>query len=148
MKKLILLSSVCLLGVALITPDARAIAPFKKAFFEKYVDKSDNEELKEKFKKASCYTCHVKGEKKEVRNAYGQELAKLIEGDASARIKEAGKSGDDARTAEQDKILKELDKAFDTVAKKESKSKVKYGDFLKQGQLPSEDEQAGEQNAE
>ena len=52
------------------------------------------------------------------------------------------------RKAETETILKELDKAFDTVAKKESKSKVKYGDFLKQGKLPSEDEQAEEQNAE
>ena len=140
MKKLILLSAACLFCVALVAPDARAIAPFKKAFQEKYVDKSDNEEFKEKFKKASCNTCHVKGEKKEVRNAYGEELSKLIEGDANARIKEAGKAGDEARTAETEKALKELQKAFEEVAKMESKSKVKYGDLLKQGKLPVEEE--------
>ena len=119
---------------------AQAIAPFKKAFQVKYIDKSDSEELKEKFKKASCNTCHVKAKKKDVRNPYGAELSKLIEGDANARIKEAGEAGKDAREAETAKILKELDKAFDEVAKKESKSKVKYGDLIQQGKLPVEEE--------
>ena len=141
MKKLILFGAACLFSFALVAPNAQAIAPFKKAFQEKYVDKSDNEQLEEKFKKAGCNTCHVKGEKKEVRNDYGKELSKLIEGDANARIKEAGEAGKDARTAETEKILKELDKAFDEVAKKENKSKVKYGELIKQGKLPVEEEE-------
>ena len=148
MKKLILVGAACLFSLSLALPDAQALAPFKKAFQEKYVDKSENEQLKESFKKASCNTCHIKGEAKEKRNAYADELSKLIEGDANQRIKEARKAGDDAGKAETEKVLKELDKAFDEVAKKESKNKIKYGELLKQGQLPIDEKEAAEQESE
>ena len=138
MKQFVLLGLTGLVSLSLGLPSAQAIAPFKKAFQEKYVDKSEHEELKASFKKASCNTCHVKGEAKEKRNDYGEELSKLIEGDANQRIKTAREAGSEAGKAETDKILKELDKAFDTVAKKESKSKIKYGDLLKAGKLPVE----------
>ena len=138
MKRIVLFSLVCLLLSSFTLPQACALAPFKKAFQEKYVDKSEHETLKASFKKASCNTCHIKGEGKEERNDYGDELAKLIEGDANQRIKSAREVGDDARKAETEKILKELDKAFDEVAKKESKSKIKYGELLKAGKLPVE----------
>ena len=139
MKKSMLLALACLLGLALAAPPARALAPFKKAFQDKYVNKSDKEELKAAFKKAGCNTCHIRGEEKSKRNAYGDELAKLIEGDANQRIKDAGKESDAARKAMQKTILKELDKAFDEVAKLESPSKVLYADLLKEGKLPIED---------
>ncbi len=148
MRYCVLLSLACFLSVSFAAPSVFGLAPFKKAFQEKYIDKSDNEELQAKFKKAGCNTCHIKGESKKKRNSYGEELAKLIDGDANARIKEAGQAGKEARKAETEIILKELDKAFETVANKESKSKVKYGDFLKQGKLPTEDEETEEQKAE
>ncbi len=138
MKQLVLLGVACLVSVSFAIPSAQALAPFKKAFQEKYVDKSEHEDLKASFKKASCNTCHVKGEAKEKRNDYGEELSKLIEGDANQRIKTAREAGSEAGKAETDKVLKELDKAFDAVAKKESKSKIKYGDLLKEGKLPVE----------
>ena len=132
---------VCVLtcsAVCLLTPQAKAIAPFKKAFQEKYVDPSDSEEFKGAFKKASCNTCHVKGEKKDKRNAYGDELAKLIEGDANQRIKDARKEGgSDAAKQETVKVVKELNKAFEEVAKKKAKSGESYGDIIKSGKLPT-----------
>ena len=136
MKKLITLCMVCAMVTSWMAPSARALAPFKKAFQEKYVDGSDNEALKEAFKKASCNTCHLKGKKKEERNPYGEELAKLIEGDANARIKAAGKNGQDARKAETEKILAELDKAFDEVAKKEAPEGGTFGERIAAGKLP------------
>ena len=44
---------------------ATANAPFNKAFDEKYVKKCNNEEFSKVFKKAGCYTCHVKKKKKD-----------------------------------------------------------------------------------
>ena len=137
MKRIVTLSILCLAVLSWLVPSAHALAPFKKAFQEKYVDKSSHQELKDAFKTASCNTCHVKDQKKDVRNAYGDELAKLIEGDANKRMKEAGKNGDEARKAEEMKILQELEKAFEEVAKLKSKSGQTYGELIEAGQLPS-----------
>ena len=73
-----------------------------------------------------------KGEKKDKRNAYGQELAKLIEGNAKERIKKAGAG----KKAETERVLEELSKAFDKVEKIKAKSGGTYGDLLKEGKLP------------
>lgn len=124
--------------VCLLTAQAKAIAPFKKAFQQKYVDTSDSEEFKGAFKKASCNTCHVKGEKKDKRNAYGEELAKLIEGDANQRIKDARKEGGSAAAKkETEKVVKELEKAFEEVAKMKSESGQSYGEIIESGKLPA-----------
>lgn len=126
-------------AVCFLTPQVKAIAPFKKAFQKKYVDPSDNEEFKGAFKKASCNTCHVKGEKKDKRNAYSNEIAKLIEGDANQRIKDARKEGgSDAAKQETAKVVQELEKAFEEVAKMKSKSGESYGDIISSGKLPTE----------
>lgn len=131
---------ICLAGVAAVScpaPSAKAVAPFKKAFQEEYVDGSTNEEFKAAFKKASCNTCHIKGKKKEERNPYGDELSKLIDGDANLRIKEAGKNGAAARKKETAKILAELDKAFDVVAEMESPDGTTFGQRISAGKLPA-----------
>lgn len=137
MKKLVSLCIIASLVVGALSPRVQALAPFKKEFQKKYVDKIDNADLKAAFKKASCNTCHVKGEKKDQRNDYGDELAKLIEGDANMRIKAAGKVSPDARKAEQAKVLKELEKAFDEVGKMKPKdSDTTYEEKIKSGELP------------
>jgi hypothetical protein len=136
MKKLVFLCVLSALAVSGATSRAVALTQFKKAFQEKYVDVSSSAELKEAFKKANCNTCHIKGAKtKDERNAYGQELAKLIEGDANKRIKDAGETG---RKAETEKILAELQKAFEEVANIKTESGETYGDRIKAGKLPVE----------
>ena len=137
MGRISFLFLICALTVTCLSPSAKAIAPFKKAFQTKYVNPSDNASLKAAFKKASCNTCHVKGKKKTTRNAYGEELSKLIEGNANKRIKEAGKDGKDARKAMQAQILKELDEVFDKVGKMPSgDGEPSYDDLIQSGQLP------------
>lgn len=137
MKRFALLCVACMTTVALISPKAEAIAPFKKAFQQKYVDTTDNDEFKQDFKKSSCNACHVKGEKKTVRNAYGDELAKILEGNANERIKAAGKEGgSDGRKAETEKVLKELDVAFGKVEKAKASSGQTYGEMLENGEIP------------
>jgi hypothetical protein len=133
---------VVLLGGALLMfgsiRSADALPAFKKAFEAKYVDNNKDEAFKEVVKKQSCNVCHVKGESKKERNAFGDALAQLIEGDAQARLKEAG----DNKSAEEEKILKELEEAFKKVeATKidpENTNSETYGDRLKANKLPVE----------
>ena len=138
MKKYVLICLLCVVSLSWLAPTAKAIAPFKKAFQEKYVNESENEDFKAAFKKASCNVCHIKGEKKDQRNKYAEELSKLIEGDANQRIMDAGKDGADARKAETAKILKELEKAIETVDKMESPDGTPYGKRIAEGKLPVE----------
>ena len=113
-----------------------ALPEFKKAFDVKYVKKSKNVQFKADFKKAACNTCHVKGKKKDHNNAYGKELAKLIEGAAAARKKEATKESPENGKAMKATILKELEAAFLKVEKLKTKEGKIYGELLKEGKLP------------
>lgn len=135
MKKVCLtLVAIAVAASASLQP-ALALPPFKKQFQEKYVDDADDA-MKDAFKKASCNTCHVKGEEKDVQNAYAMELAKLIEGNAKERLAEAKKNGTD--DSEKEAIAKELEEAFKKVEEMKSPSGEKYGELLKAGKLPIE----------
>jgi hypothetical protein len=116
-----------------------AMPPFRKAFEDKYVKEHPKAEFQAAAKKAMCNICHVQGKPKTVNNAYGEELAKLIEGKASDRLKKAGDSG---KEAEQEKLLAELEAAFAKVEKVKVDSKDSasptYGDLIKAGKLPVE----------
>lgn len=117
---------------------AQALPAFKKAFQDKYVENSTSEEFKAAFKKESCNTCHVKGEEKTTRNDYGKALSKILGGNVAKSLKAAKASGGAAgQKAELNKVLKELDKAFDTVADEKSPSGKTYGDLIKAGKLPN-----------
>ncbi len=130
----ILLSVLVLCG--LLTPPAGAITEFKKAFKEKYADPSDSEAFKAAVRKAGCFVCHVKGEEKDVRNAYGAELEKFIEGSVETRLKEATDKG--TKKEEIEKLLKELEAAFPKVEELTNEAGEKFGDRIKAGQLPFE----------
>ncbi|MCA9247276.1 MAG: hypothetical protein KDA42_09185 [Planctomycetales bacterium] len=135
MKKICLtLVALAVAATANLKP-AQALPPFKKQFQQKYVD-DGSDALKDAFKKASCNACHVKGEEKDVQNAYGEALAKYIEGDAKDRIEEAKKNGTD--DAEKEKVAKELEEAFKKVEEMKSPSGETYGERLKAGKLPIE----------
>jgi hypothetical protein len=131
----IVLSSLVTLSV--LAGTASATAPFKKAFDQAYVKKSDSDEFKSAFKKSGCYTCHVKGKKKDWLNLYGQEIAKLIDGNAKQRVDEAKKKGSGERKAEVAKIKKELELAFTKVGKVKSPSGVVYEELFKSHKLPT-----------
>lgn len=127
------------IGVSVIQ-QASAIAPFKKAFDEEFVSKSDSEEFKAAFKKAGCNTCHLKGQKKEIEhlNDFAKELEKRIEGNANERIKEAREAG--TQKEETEKVLAELKKAFEEVVKVKTKAGDTFGDRIKAGKLPASEE--------
>lgn len=113
---------------------ASALPQFKKDFADKYVEGSGDAAWEETVKKAGCNLCHVKGEGKEVRNAYGEALAKLIEGDAKDRLAKAKEQGTD--DAEKEKLTKELMEAFKKVETMKSPSGPTYGELLKAHKLP------------
>ena len=135
-NKFLLLCLGAAVAVSAFSSNALALPEFKKAFEEKYVKKSKNAQFKADFKKAGCNTCHVKGKKKVMRNAYGDELAKLIEGDANKRINEAKKQDAAAGKDETAKVLEELDKAFDDASKLNDPNGQPYGEIIESGKLP------------
>jgi len=127
-----------LLGVATVaafsaTP-AFALPSFKKLFDQAYVAESGDAAFQEAFKKAGCNACHVKGKPKSMRNAYGEEIAKLIPGDAKDRISEAKEAGTD--DAEKAKVDKEFMDALKKVEALKSAGGRTYGEILKAHELP------------
>lgn len=115
---------------------ALAIAPFKKAFEEKYVKDSNNSQFQEEFRKAGCNVCHVKDKKKDVVNAFGMQLAELIEGSAKDRIDDATKKGAAAKTAEEQKLVKEFQAALEKVQAMKSPSGATYAELFQTHKLP------------
>ena len=116
-----------------------AVAPFKKAFDAKYVKESGDEDFQTTFRKTGCYTCHVKGKKKDFVNAYGWELAELLEGNAKDRIAAARKNGKDAKKAEEQKLTKELEVAMQKAEAIQTLSGDTYGELFKAHGLPTAD---------
>ncbi len=123
------------MGILWHAPVARAIPPFSKEFVTKYV-KSDSADEKDKafaelvLKTAKCNVCHVAGQDKKMRNAYGTELAKLLKKDnfKSERLQ-----------AEQEKATAEIVAALDAVAalKSAGEGSPTFGELIAQGKLPA-----------
>ncbi len=126
-------------AVGLSASRADALAIFKKAFEAKYADKKTLPDYNRVVRKAGCFVCHRKGEpgekvSKDERNAYGDELAKLIEGDANARLLEAKEAGNgDAVKA---LLLEELDAAMKAAEEIDNADGVAYGELIKDHKLP------------
>lgn len=137
MKRFLIGLVVALIAFGGSVQQSLALPQFKKAFDEKYTNKSENAEFKAAAKKEGCNICHVKGEKeKSKQNDYGKELNKLIEGDAEHRLKDAEAAGN--KDEELKKILAELDEAFKKVEAMKNADGETYGDRLKGSKLPVE----------
>jgi hypothetical protein len=128
-----------LLSISIWCAPASAVTPFAKAFDEKYVKNHPVEAFRTAFKKTRCNVCHVKGEPKTVCNAYGNELAKFIEGNAEERIRTA--RAEKRLKEEEQQLLKELNAAFDEVEKVKTDGantdSPTYGDKIRAGELPT-----------
>lgn len=115
---------------------AVAIPPFKKAFEQKYAAVLEDQEVKKTFRKANCNICHLKGKKKDVRNAYGSQLAELIEGGAKERIDIAKEAGDEQVKAVTEQLVAELNEALVQAEEMEKEPGQKFGEIIKSGALP------------
>jgi len=111
---------------------ALAIPPFWAQFEAKYVKKDATDEKQKAFAatlvETKCNVCHIKGKEKKERNAYGMELAKLLNKKdfSPERMK-----------AEPDKANQEIQAALDKVAA--MKSSFTFGELITVGALPGGD---------
>jgi Leucine Rich Repeat (LRR) protein len=118
-------------------PTAQALPPFFKEFQAKYV-KADSADEKDKAfantvtQTAKCNVCHVAGQDKKARNAYGKQLAMLLKKDnfKAERLK-----------AEAEKCTAEIVAALDAVAAMKSAEgeSPTFGELIAQGKLPGGD---------
>jgi hypothetical protein len=115
--------------IAATTTPALAIKEFNDQWTKSYVESSDNAGLKELAASAKCNVCHVNGEKKSVRNAYGAELGKLAK---AKELKPLAKS-DPAKFEET------LTAAFKKVEEMKAADGKTFGEKIKAGQLPGGD---------
>ncbi len=126
-----------LASVILSSNAALAIAPYKKVFDAAYVKTSENAEFQAAFKKASCYTCHVKGKKKDYLNAYGLKLAEFVEGNAKDQIDEAKKKGKDQKKAKEEELAKAFGPVMKKVEAEKSPNGKTYAEMFKALTLPT-----------
>lgn len=128
MKRLALMFG-CLL---LLASPAMAIGEFGKQWKEKYTTGDDvSAEFKSAAKKANCNICHVnKEDKKKVRNEYGQALHKFLKAEDFPK---------DYVKANPEEAQKKIFEGFDKAAELMSKDGKKFGDKIKEGELPATD---------
>lgn len=116
---------------------ALALPPFFKEFQATYLKPDSSDEQEQAFAKqvtdsVKCNVCHVQGEKKTVRNAYGTQLSELLKKDnfKADRLK-----------AEPDKCKAEIVAAFEAVASKKSgdENSPTFGELIAQHKLPGGD---------
>lgn len=106
---------------------ASAIPLFYSQFEAKYAGNGAAPEFVALVKETKCNVCHIKGEKKSVRNSYGETLHKL------GLEKENYKK--ERVDTEKDAVEKEITAAFEKAAAEKNGSGT-YGDLFKTGKLP------------
>lgn len=126
-----------LLAAMMMTSPAMAITHFRKVWNDHHVPSKGPEaekvdpEFRSAVRKAGCFVCHVKGEKKEeARNEYGEALSKFLDSE---------KFDKDRIKAEPEKVEEEILKAFEEVAKMKSKDGKAFGEKIQAGELPATD---------
>lgn len=114
----------------LSAPSAKAIKNFQKDFIVRYVQPRDDDPkeaaqkkamLAQAIEKAKCNICHD-GKDKKRRNAYGEELAKLLNKKADAENTE--------------KVIKALEVVAKIKSDPGSENSPAFGDLIDQGKLP------------
>jgi hypothetical protein len=116
MKKFIPIVVIAAVCMSSATQTALAIKPFDDAWREYYLKETKDEDLKKLAGEAKCNICHVQGEKKTVRNPYGEALDKLLD-----------KKDYDAKRlkAAPEKVKEELEAAFKKVEEEKGKGQEK-----------------------
>ncbi|MEM1068576.1 MAG: hypothetical protein AAGG48_08595 [Planctomycetota bacterium] len=127
MKRLLIVFS-CLM---LCASPAMAISEFGKQWKEKYLGGEDvDEDFKRAGRKAGCYVCHVKGEKKEVQNEYGIALKKYLKAKDFPR---------EYVKAKPEEAKKKILEGFKKAGELESKDGKKFSEKLEKNELPATD---------
>lgn len=128
-----LLTAALFAGSASVFPTSQAQADpaFKKGFETLYVKKDSTDPkdvaLADAVKKAKCNVCHM-GKSKKMRNAYGEELAKLLD-----------RKKDRKNTA---KIEEAIKKVGEMKSDTDDENSPTYGELIAEGKLPVEVEES------
>lgn len=129
MKKFSLVLVLGALAWVLPCGNAEAIPLFNMKFQERYAGEKANADFAKLVKDtAKCNVCHVEGEKKTVRNAYGEALH-----DAGLDKKKYPK---ERVESEAEAVGKEITAAFDKAEAAKSPSGKTFGELIKAGKLP------------
>ncbi len=100
--------------------DASAHSAFKKAF-----------QTKIKAASVKCDACHVKGQKKDVRNDFGKVFAKLLKDKKLTDLyNTAKKEGTDARKKAEEKMAKEFLAVLDKAKAEKSPAGATWGSLI------------------
>ena len=110
---------------------ALAISEFGKQWKNHYLNKDTDADFMKKGRKAGCYVCHTKGQdKKKVRNEYGNAVHKFL------KAKDFPK---DYVKANPEEAKKKILEGFKKGAEAKSKDGKKFGDKIKNNELPATD---------
>lgn len=108
-----------------------AISIFHVHWKDHYLTGNNNGIFVNTARKAGCYVCHIKGERKEdVRNEYGAALAACLSADDFPK---------DWAKANPEEAKKRIIAALEKVEEELSADKKKFGDKIKNGSLPAVD---------
>jgi hypothetical protein len=113
---------------SILAQPAHALGEFGKVWSKHYLGKDADPDFTKAMKKEGCNICHLKGEKKDKRNEYGQALDKFL--DKKEFPKDYYKNNEEEATK---KIVEALKKA----EAEESKSGQKFGDRIKANEKPA-----------
>lgn len=136
MKRTFGLSTLLIVAVVMVAQSgvAPATSEFSKEWKNQYLNEENNSNLNDEFKrsarKAGCYVCHVKGEKKTVRNEYGKATHKFLDKE---------KLNKDFIKANPEEAKKLLMEGFKKANELKSSDGQKFGDKIKNNELPATD---------
>lgn len=116
----------------LLTSPAMAITEFSKQWKDAYADGDDvDPDFLSAVKKAKCYVCHVyKADKKKVRNEYGEAIREYLKADDFPR---------DYLKANPEEAKQKILAGFKKADEHKSKDGMKFGDKIKNNELPATD---------
>ena len=108
-----IIAGLLLATLAFVSSSAEAHSGFKKYLSEKMPNK-----------KLTCNVCHVPGQKKNVRNSYGQLFTKVMNKPNLTKDLKS-KSGDEKKSYEKEVMVVEFGKAYEKI------SKMTFADLIK-----------------
>ncbi len=135
--RIVLSACFALVGVAYLAQPAFAIPFFWEVFSEKVIPADPKEEPAKKFASTAagskCNVCHIDGQSKKERNAYGAALDELLD---------KANFGKDRLEKEKDKATAEVVAALEKVktmkVDKENEKSPTFADNISAGNLPAE----------
>ena len=129
MKRLVAVLLVAVVCVGGASP-AFAIKGFNDQFKLTYTEGDGKGDFKKLVEEAKCNVCHVQGENKKIRNAYGEAFKGLLKKEdfPAKRFKD-----------EPEKCKEEIEAAFKKVEEMKAKDGKTFGEKIKAGVLPGGD---------